>query len=129
MSDAPDIGVRSLDKDLSDRNIDPHMANVISEYISRFITPYKGLSVASMVKEAFAYGGLFLAKDGALGLRPFGADTWEVLFFVAESGETRKGLIRKAAGALGRISVNFTRWKHNDRVRTYGPELWERLAA
>ncbi|NBO25992.1 MAG: hypothetical protein EBU96_04220 [Actinobacteria bacterium] len=129
MTDAPGVGVRSLDKDLSNRNMDPHMANVISEYISRFIAPYKGLSVASMVEEAFDYGGLFVARDGVLGLKPFNANTWEVLFFVAESQGTRKSLIQKAAETLGRISINFTRWKHNDRTRTYGPRLWERLAA
>ena len=115
MTDAPGVGVRSLDKDLSNRNIDPHMANVISEYLSRFIAPYKGLSVASMVEEAFNYDALFLARDGALGLKPFNDKTWEVLFFVAESKETRKSLIQKAADTLGRISVTFLRWKHNDR--------------
>ncbi|NCY20491.1 hypothetical protein EBX31_00860 [bacterium] len=105
------------------------MANLISEYISRFIAPYKGLSIAEMVKEAHNYGALFLSKDGALGLKPFNDKTWEVLFFVAESKETRKSLIQKAAKTLGRISVTFLRWKHNDRTRTYGPKLWERLAA
>lgn len=104
------------------------MANIISEYISRFIRPYKGLSVADMVKEANDYGALFLAKDGVLGLRPFGANTWEVLFFVAESKETRKSLIQKAAGKLGNIKIFFNRFKHNDRERTYGSEYWMRLA-
>lgn len=114
---------------MTNLNLSDHMANLISEYISRFITPYKGLSVAEMVKEAHDYGALFVAQDGVLGLKPFGKDIWEVLFFVAESKETRKSLIRKAADALGKISITFSRWKHNDRSRAYGPRLWEKLAA
>lgn len=114
---------------MSDLNLSDHMANLISEYLSRFITPYKGLSVADMVGEAHAYGALFVTEDGVLGLKPFNANTWEVLFFVAESKATRKNLIRQAAEALGKISVTFSRWKHNDRSRTYGPELWMKLAA
>lgn len=113
---------------MSDLNLSEHMANIISEYISRFIKPYKGLSVVEMVREANDYGALFVAKDGVLGLKPFNDKTWEVLFFVAESKETRKGLIRQAAEKLGQISVTFLRWKHNDRSRTYTPRLWERLA-
>lgn len=104
------------------------MANVISEYLSRFIAPYKGLSVASMVEEAFNYDALFLARDGALGLKPFNDKTWEVLFFVAESKETRKSLIQKAAGKLGDIKIFFSRFKHNGREKTYGSEYWMRLA-
>ena len=105
------------------------MANVISEYISRFIKPYKGLCVAEMVKEAHNSGALFIAQDGALGLKPFEANTWEVLFFVAESKETRKKLIREASDKLHPISIIFERWKHNNRVRTYGQKLIERMAA
>jgi hypothetical protein len=105
------------------------MANLISEYISRFITPYKGLSISEMVKEAHNYGGLFLSKDGALGLKPFNAKSWEVMFFVAETKEARKELIQKASKALGKISITFVRWKYNDRSRTYSPKFWERLAA
>lgn len=104
------------------------MANVISEYISRFITPYKGLSIAEMVKEANNYGALFLETYGVLGLKPWGKDTWEVLFFVAENKETRKKLIREAASILGDIQIKFTRWKYSDRERSYGSKLWMRLA-
>jgi len=104
------------------------MANVISEYLSRFIGAYRGISVADLVREAHNYGALFVEKDGVLGLKPFNANTWEVLFFVAESRGTRKSLIRKAADKLGQISVTFFRFKHNDKSRTYGPKLWERLA-
>lgn len=105
------------------------MANVISEYISRFINPFRGLSVSEMVKEAHNNGALFVAKDGALGLKPFEADTWEVLFFVAESKETRKKLIREASDKLHPVSIIFERWKHNNRSRTYSSKLWDRLAA
>ena len=105
------------------------MANVISEYLARFIQPYAGLSVVEMVEEASSYGALFVARNGVLGLKPFGQDRWEVLFFVAESKDTRKSLIRKAAKVLGRISIVFFRPKHKDRSRAYGPELWEKLAA
>jgi len=129
MQVAPAAGVRLLDKDLSSRRIDQHMANVISEYLSRFIRPYAGLSVAEMVEEASNYVALFVARDGALGLKPFGKNRWEVLFFVAESKDTRKSLIRKAAETLGRISIVFFRPKYNDRSRAYGPRLWEKLAA
>lgn len=105
------------------------MANVISEYISRFIKPYKGLCVAEMVKEAHNSGALFIAQDGALGLKPFEANTWEVLFFVAETKQTRKKLAREAFAKLGSVSLVFERWKHNNRIRTYSPKLIERVAA
>lgn len=117
-----------LDKSMSDLNLSDHMANLISEYISRFITPYKGLSVAEMVKEANNYGALFTNGDGVLGLKPYGEDTWEVLFFVAETKEARKKLIQEAASVLGKTNITYCRWKHNDRRKTYKVERLMRLA-
>ena len=103
------------------------MAELISEYLSRFIEPYSEISVADLVKEAHSHGALFVAGDGVLGLKPIKSDLWEVLFFVSESKETRKNLIRKASEKLGKISVTFLRCKHNDRSRTYSPRFWEKL--
>ena len=104
------------------------MANVISEYLSRFIEAYRGISVADMVREAYDSNALFVEGDGVLGCKPKGDGLWEVLFFVAESKETRKKLIAKAGEKLGQIKISFNRPKHNDREREYGPEYWMRLA-
>lgn len=104
------------------------MANMISEYLSRFIEAYRGISVADMVREAYASKALFVEKDGVLGCKPRGEGIWEVLFFVAESKETRKKLVAKAGEKLGKIKILFNRPKHGDRERTYGPDYWMRLA-
>ena len=104
------------------------MANVISEYLSRFIGAYRGISVADLVKEAHNYGALFVEKDGVLGCKPRGEGVWEILFFVAESGETRKRLVGRFLEKMGKAKIFFNRPKHNDRERQYGPEMWMRLA-
>ena len=106
-----------------------HMANVISEYITRFMKPYTGISIAYQVKEAAEAGYLFVRKDGVLGMTPSESGVWHVLFFVAETTETRKSLLREAFASIGHIpTVSYSRWKHNARKRTYSPELLRRLA-
>lgn len=103
------------------------MANVISEYITRFNKPYEGLSLADMVKEAYSHRALFVEPDGVLGLKPENDGVWNVLFFVTESKETRKKLVQRAAEQLGKISIRFIRWKHGNRERAYPAKFWERL--
>lgn len=104
------------------------MANMISEYLSRFIEAYRGISVADMVREAYASKALFVEKDGVLGCKPRGEGVWEVLFFVAESKETRKKLVARFKTKMGEAKIFFNRPKHGDRERQYGSDMWMRLA-
>lgn len=128
MTGAAGNGVRLLDKTLSGRNIEDHMVNVISAYLSKTIDAYRGVCTASMIREAISDGALFVHKDGVLGLRNERDNLWEVLFFVSENPVARKSLVAEAGKKLGKVDILFSREKYSGRQRKYGPELWMRLA-
>jgi hypothetical protein len=109
------------------KTIDRDMAELISEYLSRFIPAYQKISVAGLVEEACRDGGLFVSKKGVLGCSAKGGGTWKVLFFTAEDKPTRKALVSKAAEVLKAVRIEFARPKYHDREFSRGPEFWAKL--